>query len=116
MRTSPLTSLGLVCLLPTLPLSGAGLKITVPDPPKEPGKSLIVKLPGLPQNATNLEFVLVPGLGAVKPFLLATYEVTQGQYQSLMATNHSTSKYGPNYPVEEMAWQDAKDFCLAFNA
>jgi formylglycine-generating enzyme required for sulfatase activity len=103
-------------LLQTLPVSGAGLRITLPEPPKDPGKSLIVKLPGLPQNATNLEFVLVPGLGAVKPFLLGKYEVTQGQYQALMATNPSTFKYGPNYPVEEMAWQDAKDFCLSFNA
>src|ERR1051325_5460739 len=116
MRTRLLTSFGLVCLLPILPLCGAGLKITVPEPPKEPGKSLIVNLPGLPENATNLEFVLVPGFGAVKPFLLGKYEITQGQYQALMATNPSTFKYGPNYPVEEIAWQDAKDFCLALNA
>src|SRR6185436_5292146 len=87
-----------------------------PELPKEPGKSVIIKLPGLPEAATNLEFVLVPGLGSVKPFLLGRHEVTQGQYQALMATNPSTFKHGPNYPVEEMAWQDAKDFCLKFNA
>src|SRR5204862_8092633 len=97
-------------------LRSADLKISIPELPKEPGKSVIIKLPGLPATATNLEFVLVPGLGSVKPFLLGKYEVTQGQYQALMATNPSSFKYGPNYPVEEMAWQDAKDFCLAFNA
>ena len=114
MKTLP-TFWRLVCLLSTLPAWGADLKISIPELPKEAGKSAVIELPGLPEKATNLEFVLVPGLGSVKPFLLAKYEVTQGQYQALMATNPSIFKYGPNYPVENMAWQDAKDFCLKFN-
>ena len=33
-----------------------------------------------------------------------------------MATNPSTFKYGPDYPVEQTSWQDAKDFCARLNA
>jgi formylglycine-generating enzyme required for sulfatase activity len=105
-----------ICLFTALPASGAELKISIPELPKEAGKSVIIELPGLPEKATKLQFVVVPGLGTVKPFLLSKFEVTQGQYQSLRATNPSIFKHGPNHPVENMAWQDAKDFCLKFNA
>src|SRR6185436_19422275 len=72
---------------------------------------VVIEIPGLPPGAKKLEFVMVPGLGNVQPFLLGKYEVTQGQYESLMHTNPSTFKKGPDYPVEQMSWQDAKDFC-----
>jgi formylglycine-generating enzyme required for sulfatase activity len=104
------------CVLAISPAWGADLKVSVPELPAKAGQRVIIELPGLPEKATKLEFVLVPGLGAVKPFLLSKYEVTQGQYQALMSTNPSIFKLGPNYPVENMAWQDAKDFCLKFNA
>jgi len=51
-----------------------------------------------------------------KPFLLGKYEVTQGQYEAVMGRNPSTFKNGPDYPVEQMSWQDAKDFCAQLNA
>ena len=81
------------------------------DLPKEVGKSVVIDIPDVPAGAKKLEFVMVPGLGKIKPFLIGKYEVTQGQYQALMHTNPSTFKTGPDYPVEQMSWQDATDFC-----
>jgi len=94
----------------------ADLKLAVPELPKEPGKSVIIEIPGLPEKAKKLEFVVVPGLGKVKPFLLGKYEVTQGQYEAITGKNPSTFKKGPDYPVEQMSWQDAKDFCAQLNS
>src|ERR1041384_3205602 len=79
--------------------------------PTEVGKTIVIDIPGLPPTAKKLEFVLIPGLGKVKPFLLGKYELTQGQYEAVMHTNPSTFKKGPDYPVEQTSWQDAKDFC-----
>jgi len=79
--------------------------------PTQPGQSVVIDIPGLPAGAKKLEFVLVPGRGAIKSFLLGKYEITQGQYEALMNTNPSTFKKGPDYPVEQTSWQEAKDFC-----
>jgi hypothetical protein len=79
--------------------------------PNEIGQSVVIEIPGLPLGARKLELVLVPGAGKVPSFLLGKFEITQGQYESLMHTNPSTFRKGPDYPVEETSWQDAKDFC-----
>jgi formylglycine-generating enzyme required for sulfatase activity len=97
------------------PLLAADLKLEIPELPKEPGKTAVVDLSGLPAETKKLEFVMVPGLGAIKPFLLGKYEVTQGQYEVVMGKNPSTFKKGPDYPVEQISWQDAKDFCSKLN-
>src|SRR6185295_2901468 len=80
------------------------------------GKSFVVALPGLDRGAKKLEFMLVPGSGRAPDFLLGKYEVTQGQYESLMHTNPSSFRRGYDYPVEETSWQDAKDFCAKLTA
>src|SRR5438067_6446461 len=107
-----------VSFLPLVALVGLGTLLAQKnDEPKaftlptEPGKSVVIEIPGLPSQAKKLEFVLIPGLGNVKPFLLGKYELTQGQYEAVMHTNPSTFKKGPDYPVEQTSWQDAKDFC-----
>jgi formylglycine-generating enzyme required for sulfatase activity len=100
---------------PAVPLLCAELTLEVPELPKEPGKSVIIEITGLPEKAKKLEFVMIPGQGTVKPFLLGKYEVTQGQYETVMGKNPSTFKNGPDYPVEQMSWQDAKDFCAKLN-
>ncbi|MDB6031491.1 MAG: hypothetical protein JWM16_1829 [Verrucomicrobiales bacterium] len=79
--------------------------------PTRVGETITIEIPGLPAGAKKLEFIMVPGVGKVKPFLLGKYEVTQGQYEALMHKNPSTFKKGPDYPVEQMSWQDSKDFC-----
>jgi formylglycine-generating enzyme required for sulfatase activity len=90
---------------------GAGPLIAPFVLPKEVGKSVVIDIPGLPTGARKLEFVMIPGLGKVKPFLLGRYEVTQGQYEAVMHKNPSTFKKGSDYPVEQMSWMDAKEFC-----
>jgi len=102
--------------IPAFPLLCADLTLEVPTLPKEPGKSVVIEIPGLTDKAKKLEFVMIPGQGTVKPFLLGKYEVTQGQYEAVMGKNPSTFKKGPDYPVEQMSWQDAKDFCAKLNA
>lgn len=44
-------------------------------------------------------------------FEMSIYEITQGQYQSVMGTNPSYFKSGDNYPVERVSWFDAVKFC-----
>src|SRR5688500_14800645 len=82
-----------------MPLHGAEPKLKVPALPREIGKSVAIEIHGLPAGATRLEVIMVPGRGAVKPFLLGKFEVTQVQYEAVMGKNPSTFKNGPDYPV-----------------
>ena len=78
---------------------------------------------------TGMEFVLVPSgsfpMGSAngnrdeqpvhpveisRPFYLARTEVTQGQWVKVMGANPSRFKKGANYPVEQVSWDDAKNF------
>ena len=45
-----------------------------------------------------------------KPFLIGVYEVTQEQWEAVMGTNPSHFK-NPQHPVENVSWNDAKQFC-----
>jgi formylglycine-generating enzyme required for sulfatase activity len=45
-----------------------------------------------------------------RPFYMGKYEVTQAQYQRVMAANPSRSK-GDDLPVHNLPWQDADEFC-----
>lgn len=77
---------------------------------------------------TGIEFILIPGgsfmMGSedsqnqkpvhqvkVKSFLLSKYEITQEQWERVMRNNPSTFK-GAKKPVEEVSWDDVKEFCL----
>ena len=46
----------------------------------------------------------------VNGFWMGRFEVTQGQWQKLMNSNPSSFKNGPDFPVENVSWQDAKAF------
>ncbi len=45
-----------------------------------------------------------------KGFYMGVYEVTQGQYKAVMGENPSYFK-GDNFPVEQVSWNDANEFC-----
>jgi formylglycine-generating enzyme required for sulfatase activity len=47
----------------------------------------------------------------VGSFLIAKYELTEGQWQKVLGSDPSNSKYGPHYPVENVSCGDAKAFC-----
>lgn len=51
-----------------------------------------------------------------KPFEIGKYEVTQGQYQSVMGTNPSHFKGDGSLPVEQVSWNDAQEFLNRLNA
>jgi formylglycine-generating enzyme required for sulfatase activity len=44
-----------------------------------------------------------------KPFYLGVYEVTQEQWEKVMASNPSSRK-GANQPVTDVSWNDAQEF------
>ena len=49
-------------------------------------------------------------------FWLGKYEVTQGQWKTIMHGNPATSKIGDNYPVETVDWGDTQGFIAALRA
>jgi formylglycine-generating enzyme required for sulfatase activity len=53
----------------------------------------------------------------IKSFLLGKTEVTQGQWKALMGSNPSAFKNcGDNCPVENVSWDDAKQYIQKLNA
>ena len=49
-------------------------------------------------------------------FWMGKYEVTQTQYESVMGTNPSNFSSCPQCPVEQVSWNDAKEFIQKMNA
>lgn len=50
------------------------------------------------------------------PYWMATTEVTQEQYTSLMGTNPSQFQGNPLRPVEQVTWNDARAYCISLTA
>ncbi len=48
-------------------------------------------------------------------FWMGEHEVTQAEYQALMGSNPSYFS-GPNLPVEQVSWFDARAYCMALTA
>ena len=87
------------------------------------------------EPAVNMEFLSVPagcfqmgdrmGNGndderpvhkvCVDRFYIGTYEVTQGQYEAIMAANPSRFIGGAQFPVDQVSWNDAQEFITRLN-
>ena len=46
-----------------------------------------------------------------RPFYLSTTEVSQEQFEAVMATNPSRVARSPEYPVDDVTWDEAMRFC-----
>ena len=100
--------------------------------PRE-AKRLLISLP----EQKNLEMAFIPSgafimgshsietnrdadeyphrVNITKPFWMGIYEITQEQYQAVMGTNPSFFQNGGDYPVENISWFEAKEFCDKLN-
>jgi formylglycine-generating enzyme required for sulfatase activity len=89
------------------------------------------------EPVTGMEFVRVPGgcyqmgcgswdgncYDSEKPvhevcldgFWMGRYEVTQGEWKKIMGNNPSRFDKGNNYPVEQVSWNDCRDFIEKLN-
>ncbi len=48
-------------------------------------------------------------------YYIGKYEVTQVQWEAVMGSNPSAHKYGDNYPVEQVSWDDVQEFLTKLN-
>ena len=51
-----------------------------------------------------------------RSFFLGRYEVTQGEYLSVIGTNPSNFPGDTNRPVEQVSWNDATNYCAQLTA
>ena len=51
----------------------------------------------------------------VNSFLVSKYETTQGVWQKIMGNNPSDFKKGNDHPVEQVSWDDCREFCKKLN-
>jgi formylglycine-generating enzyme required for sulfatase activity len=51
-----------------------------------------------------------------QPFYLGKYEVTQGQWQAVMGSNPSHFTGDPRRPVDNVSWDDVREFMRRLNA
>lgn len=103
-------------------------------PPPQPAAPVTV--PGYTDAATGMEFVFIKGgcfkMGSkdgedadhqpvhevcLSDYYLGKYEVTQGQWQSIMGSNPSQNKKcGDKCPVDKVSWNDIQQFLVKLNA
>ena len=112
-----------------------GVRLVRVDPPVEVEESEVFSLPG----GGEMEFVWIePGVFQMgspeseqdrqddegplheveisKGFWLGKYEVTQGEWESVMGSNPSRYEVDSRYPVVEVSWYDVHAFIGALNA
>lgn len=102
-------------------------------------KTIVVHLPGLPEDVKKLEMILIkPGsftMGSseeepgrtesdwplheviiTRPFYMGKYEVTQAQWEAVMGNNPSSFRGKPNNPVEKVRWMTCQKFIKKLNS
>ena len=108
-----------------------GLRAAMTIESDRPSKELTLQV----SEGVSIEFVLIPAgtfvmggesstdgrfqcvelpkheVELTQAFYLGKYEVTQGQYESVMSTNPSRSSKGKDFPVDNVSEADALAFC-----
>ena len=69
---------------------------------------------GLPTTEVGYEEKTQHKVTLTKPFYMGKYEVTQGQWESMMGNNPSYFK-GAKLPVTDVSWDDCQDFIKKLN-
>ena len=69
---------------------------------------------GLPTTEVGYEDKTQHKVTLTKPFYMGKYEVTQGQWESVMGNNPSYFK-GAKLPVTDVSWDDSQDFIKKLN-
>ncbi len=109
----------------------ANLKITNSNTPvanvRDTSKidsSLVVSTSKIPKNGQiwnpdGIEMVYVEGSGSgimtTSGFYIGMYEITEAQWDAVMGSNPSVQKRGSNYPVENVSWNDVKQYISKLN-
>ncbi len=85
------------------------------------GNGVMMEFVGIPPGNFKMGDIQIAGDSDERPvhnvnfqkgFWMCKYEVTQKQYQQITGENPSSFKRsGENAPVENICWNDAKDFC-----
>ncbi len=85
----------------------------------ESGLSTVLqtRLVGEIRNSIGMRLVKVRNLlGPGEDCWVGKYEVTQGEFQMVMGTNPSVPQLGENYPVANVSWDQAMEFCQKLKA
>ena len=67
-----------------------------------------------PERNKNIQSYYSMEIVLTKPYWIGKFEVTQAQYQKIMKKNPATPQRA-DLPVNNIRWQDAKDFCNQLN-
>ena len=51
-----------------------------------------------------------------RDYWIGKFEVTQGQWRAVMGNNPASFQQGDNYPVEQVSWDEAREFCRKLNS
>lgn len=67
-----------------------------------------------PELRKNIQSYYSMEISLTQPYWIGKFEVTQAQYQAVMGENPSVPQ-GEAFPVNNIRWQDAKNFCNELN-
>lgn len=105
-------------------IHGKTMMINIPGLDSEIKPLVMVKIPagtnvmGSPQDETKRDDDEGPQHDAViqHDFYISQYEITQGQWEHIMGNNPSNNTGSPDYPVENISYNDCIDFTSRLNA
>jgi len=115
---------------PIVPMTS--IDVNTPENILKPDKSLLPTIQNIEQNMIKVaggcfqmgeisndgnEWTKPVHEACVSSFFISKYEVTQGQWKTIMSSNPSFNDLcGDNCPVEQVSWNDAQQFIKTLNS